>query len=206
MVSPSMFIRSEWEDANSGLEFHQALNVVIRMEPNQNNTFNKRSFFIPDGRRPIGQGMELWRGIFQSIRPTFQKLIVNIDLATAVMYREGPLMGLCMEYFSNIPNIGPNSFSGNTIPENRRVMLAKFISGLSVTVATTGDRPRVIRGLSKEGASTYRFNDRNGNSLTVAQYYTSIGRALQYPNVICVQVCLSSFGVSSLINDDVVCL
>ncbi|KAH9483501.1 Protein argonaute-2 [Psilocybe cubensis] len=166
-----------------------ALNVVIRMEPNQNNTFNKRSFFIPEGRRPIGKGMELWRGIFQSIRPTFQKLVVNIDLATAVMYREGPLINLCMEYFSaDVPNIGPKSFTANVLSEYRRVQLARFISGLSVTVATTGSKMRVIRGLSAEGASTYRFEAREGHSLTVAQYYKSIGMVLQYPDVLCVQL------------------
>ncbi|PPQ91938.1 hypothetical protein CVT25_000981 [Psilocybe cyanescens] len=185
------------ENYVNGLQSHDesvltaimALNVVIRMEPNQHNTFNKRSFFIPDGRRNIGGGMELWRGIFQSIRPTFQKLVVNIDLATAVMYREGPLFNLCMEYFPNIPNIGPRSFApANGFPENRRIMLQKFISGLSVTVATSGDKRRVIRGLSREGANVYRFTGRDGVSMTVAQYYQSIGRPLQFPDVICAQI------------------
>lgn len=139
--------------------------------------------------------MELWRGIFQSIRPTFQKLVVNIDLATAVMYREGPLFNLCMEYFPNIPNIGPRSFApANGFPENRRIMLQKFISGLSVTVATSGDKRRVIRGLSREGANVYRFTGRDGVSMTVAQYYQSIGRPLQFPDVICAQVRVYYFG------------
>jgi eukaryotic translation initiation factor 2C len=41
-----------------------------------------RSFYSPDlGRRqPLGEGLESWRGFYQSIRPTQMGLSLNIGM------------------------------------------------------------------------------------------------------------------------------
>jgi eukaryotic translation initiation factor 2C len=169
-----------------------ALNVVIRMEPNQTYPFNKRSFFTPQDKRNIGGGMEVWRGIFQSIRPTIGRLVVNVDLATGVMYKEGPLIPLCIEFLNRPPNTHPAQLlsPGNNpnFTERDRIRLSKFLSGLRVLVSTTGTKPRVIRGLSTVGANAHQFESHAGTTTNVAQYFQSLGRPLQFPTVICVQI------------------
>ena len=163
------------------------------MEPNQIHPFNRRSFYIPDGRKDIGGGIELWRGIFQSVRPTVDRLIVNIDLSTGMMYKEGPLLNLCIDFFGLKSNTSPNEkLSGTTIKDIQRVRLQKFLSGVRVKVPSTGDRERVVRGLSKEGANRLTFRTQAGVDMTVAQYFQSLGVLLKYPGVICALVRLLS--------------
>ena len=179
----------------------KALNVAVKMEPNQLHPFNKRSFFIPDGRKDIGGGIELWRGIFQSVRPTVGRLIVNIDLSTGMMYKEGPLLNLCIDFFGRPANTSPNTIlSGTNIRDIERHKLQKFLSGVRVKVSTTGDKERVVRGLSREGADRLTFETQAGVQMTVAQYFQSLGTPVQYPGVICalVRLLLPSPTYSSL--------
>ena len=171
----------------------KALNVAVKMEPNQIHPFNRRSFYIPDGRKDIGGGIELWRGIFQSVRPTVGRLIVNIDLSTGMMFKEGPLLNLCIDFFGRAPNTSPNAIlAGTGIRDIERHKLQKFLSGVRVKVSTTGDKERVIRGLSKEGADKLTFKTQEGVQMTVAQYFQSLGRPVLYPAVICALVGLLS--------------
>jgi eukaryotic translation initiation factor 2C len=166
-----------------------ALNVAVKMKPNQIHPFNKRSFYIPDGRQDIGGGIELWRGIFQSVRPTLNHLIVNIDLSTGMMYKEGPLLNLCIDFFERPADTSPNILlAGARLRDHERMKLQKFLSGVRVKVATTGDKERVVRGLSKEGADGLYFETRPGVRITVAQYFQSLNMPLQYPSVICALV------------------
>lgn len=159
------------------------------MEPNQIHPFNKRSFYIPDGRKDIGGGIELWRGIFQSVRPTVDRLIINIDLSTGMMYKEGPLLNLCIDFFGRAPHTSPDIIlAEGRIRDIERNRLQKFLSGVRVRVPTTGDRERVVRGLSNRGANTLTFDTQAGGKMTVAQYFQSIGMPLRYPSVICVLV------------------
>lgn len=47
---------------------------------------NSRSVFTPVGKRPVPSGggvYELWRGFFQSVRPSINRLIVNVDSVAA---------------------------------------------------------------------------------------------------------------------------
>lgn len=39
-----------------------------------------RSFHYPDSRKRLGEGLESWRGFFQSMRPTQMGLSLNVGL------------------------------------------------------------------------------------------------------------------------------
>ena len=69
----------------------QALNIVVRMEPSLHYPSNKNSFVPIQEPRPIGGGIELWRGHFQSVRPAIGRMLINVDISTGVMYRSGSL-------------------------------------------------------------------------------------------------------------------
>ena len=170
-------------------------NVVIRMEPttNPHYTSNVRSFLTDRENRDIGGGLVLWRGYFQSIRPAVGRMLINVDISTGVMYKPGNLLHLCMQFFGrNDPNIlAPR----RGLPDHERVKLQRFLTGIRIftinpeTGVTNTTRPRIVKRVSTTGASDLTFSLRVGEQMTVAQYFrNTYGHALQYPDVICVEV------------------
>jgi len=158
------------------------------MNPILKYPFDKRSFYTRQDRKDIGHGLELWRGIFQSVRPTINRLILNIDLKAGVMYKEGPLLSLCLDFFGKLDASPTALFSLDIFPIKKRLELKRFLVGLRVQTPTTGAKLRTIRGLSDLGAETHTFLARSGTQTTVAQYFASLGHQLRYPSVICIQV------------------
>jgi len=156
------------------------------MQPNLNYPFNTRSFFTPGGKKDINAGLELWQGYFQSLRPSQNRMYVNIDISTGVMYKPMKLIGLCLEFFrrNNPQDLGK-------MPDADRVRLQRFIANVRVeTKYGKRDRVHVIKKISRESARTYRFNTSDGNSTTVENYFKTLGITLQYPLLPCVEVIL----------------
>ncbi len=161
------------------------------MEPNLRFPFNVRSFFTPEGARPIGGGIELWRGFFQSIRPGPSRLFLNLDIATCMMFRTGSLIDLCLDFFDRQDLMRGNFaqfLSPNGLSERERIRLQKFLLNLKVTVsATTKDRKRSISRISDRGASAIHF-DYQGQNVTVARYFQLQGHQVRFPQMFCVEV------------------
>ena len=169
---------------------NKALNVAIRMAPNQKYPFNTRSFFTEDGKRPLRGGVELWRGYFQSIRPSMGKMIVNLDISTGLMYKPGPLINLCLDFFGK-PD--PNFLSPKRgLPDRERLRLQRFISGLRIITShgpSGRAQTRVIRKLSSAGASGQKFTMRENGEISVADYFRVHARkTLKFPDLLCVEV------------------
>lgn len=165
-----------------------ALNLVIKEDPSQKFPTKGRSFFTPEGSKKIMGGLELWRGYFQSMRPAVGRLLVNVDISTGLMYQAGPLIGLCLE-FLKIKN--PAQLSSQ-MPDHLRRDLGRFITGVRVQTRDAAGgavRSRVVRKLSRQGASEVTFQDRDGHVRTVARYFQDAsGRPLRYPALLCVEV------------------
>ncbi|KAF8197479.1 argonaute-like protein [Pholiota molesta] len=165
------FIQAKQSADNDVLTAITALNIVIRMDPNMQYPFNVR-------QKAIGGGLELWRGYFQSVRPSQGSMYINLDIATGVMYKPGPLLELCMEHLG-VRNGNPNSLSPNArppLPDRERIRLQRFISGMRITTGYTGStKTFVIKRVTTEGASGIVFPLRDGGSIS-------------FPNVICVEV------------------
>lgn len=168
---------------------HQVLNVVVRMQPTIRYPFNVRSFFTSHEKEPIGGGLELWRGYFQSVRPAIGKIVINVDISTGVMYKSGPLIDLCLQFLgkNNVTALAP----GQGLPERERLRLQRFVANLRVTTqhGPLADRPRVIRKLTQVGASQLSFTPRDGPAITVARFFQqTYNRQVRYPNIICAEV------------------
>ncbi|KAJ7459186.1 argonaute-like protein [Mycena galericulata] len=203
------FIDGDQSHDNTVLTAITALNVVIRMEPTMSYPFNVRSFFTNRETKDIGAGLELWRGYFQSIRPAMGKMLINVDISTGTMYKHGPLLRLCLEY---IGKGDPNALSPKRgLPaccifcvfdigvdcsgqDRERLRLQRFISGIRVLTTHAGptgevQTPRVIKKLSTAGASSLTFQMREGQTMTVADYFQNTqNKPLQFPDVICCEV------------------
>ncbi|GKD43422.1 PAZ domain-containing protein, partial [Tanacetum coccineum] len=65
----------------------QALDVVLRESASKDREIVGRSLFHADfGRGPLGDGIEYWKGFYQSLRPTQMGLSLNIDMAARAFY------------------------------------------------------------------------------------------------------------------------
>ncbi|KAL0575953.1 hypothetical protein V5O48_006023 [Marasmius crinis-equi] len=185
------FIHGDQSHDNVVLTAITALNVVIRMEPTMNYPFNVRSFFTDRERKDIGLGLEVWRGYFQSARPGINRMLINVDISTGLMYKPGPLISLCLEFFKrdNPRILSPT----HGLPDRDRVKLSRHISGMRVSIASGDPKSaaltRVVKKLSNAGANALTFNLRDGGSMTVADYFKKQrNRPLQYPEILCVEV------------------
>ncbi|KAJ7129589.1 Piwi domain-containing protein, partial [Mycena epipterygia] len=108
-------------------------------------------------------------------------------------YKHGPLLRLCLEY---IGKNDPNALSPKRgFPDRERLRLQRFISGIRVLTTHAGpggsevQTPRVIKKLSTAGASALTFQMREGQTMTVSDYFQNTqNKPLQFPDVICCEV------------------
>lgn len=163
----------------------EALNIAIRTDVISRYPTNSKSFFVPSQRRDIGGGVELWRGYFQSVRPAANRLLVNVDVTTAMMYKSGPLLDVCLSFFDARDPRALMPRHGLT-PRKLRA-LSNFLLNLPVR-ATHNNRSRTIKGVSAAGARDLTF-DFNGQQTSITAYYQiQENRTLTFPDVICAKV------------------
>lgn len=191
------FVAGQQSQDNHVLTAIMALNVVVRMEPSSKYPFNVRSFFTSRETRDIGGGIHLWRGYFQSVRPAIGRMIVNVDISTGMMYKPGPLIDLCLDFFGGPRN--PNRLSPTqSFPDRERLRLQRFLSGVRIVTPHTGangSHARVIKKLTSAGANALSFTMRGtGAVMTVSNYFAQHANiTLRFPGVICVEVGSGAF-------------
>jgi eukaryotic translation initiation factor 2C len=160
------------------------------MDPSFKFPLRGKSFFIKElGSQLIGAGIELRRGLFQSLRPGIERGFLNVDVTTAMMYRTGNLLELCIDVAEVPYNSGATFFTPGhaNYRDDRRRLVESFITGVKVLVPTTGNRARPVRALTSQGANTINF-DLDGKKTTVAAYFQKLGHQVSTPQVICAQV------------------
>lgn len=167
----------------------QALNVVIRMMPMQTYPFNSRTFFTEVGKKPLKGGVELWRGYFQSVRPAIERILINIDISTGLMYQGGPLIHVALAFLGG----GTNPHTLASLSPTDRLKLQRFLIGVRIETKLTGfpkgpTITRTIKGLTDVGAHEKRFITHDGSTITVAEYCARQNQPLQYPRLLCVEV------------------
>ncbi|KAL0580091.1 hypothetical protein V5O48_001950 [Marasmius crinis-equi] len=139
--------------------------LLIKQHPNKTNPHNARAYFTENDTRLVpNSGLELWRGYFQSVRPTIGRLLINVDTTIAAVYRAGPLEELAMQYLNS------NNARGLDIPRSSPAFkaLESFLKKVKIITKHT-KRTKTIRALEPK-AGEYKFTDRNGIEVSVAEY------------------------------------
>ncbi|QRW25262.1 protein argonaute 2 [Rhizoctonia solani] len=150
-----------------------AVNVVVRMDPILRYPFNARSFFTNKEVRPIGGGIELWRGYFQSVRPGMASMLINIDISTGAMHSPGPMIGGLSDR--------------DRLKLERLLVGVRFVTTHRERSGQVSNRPKVIRRITSQGADTLLFTNSEGNEITVAHYFQTLGINLSFPRYTCVE-------------------
>ncbi|KAG9005746.1 hypothetical protein FRB94_001312 [Tulasnella sp. JGI-2019a] len=170
------------------------LNVAVAMHPGENSKFsnNGKSFFVPTGAKNIGSGLSLWRGFFQSVRPTLSRMVINVDISTGLMYMEGNLLDVCKSFFRR----SEQGFVCLTVPmrEADRRNLSKFLDNVKIITSQSNSaesamKPRGIKRILPTSSKLTTFKLKDGKEQTVQQYYeTTYGKKLKFPDTVCVEV------------------
>ncbi|TMW58188.1 hypothetical protein Poli38472_011776 [Pythium oligandrum] len=164
----------------------QALDIVLRYSAALRYTMVGRNLYSAAGAVPIGEGAMAWRGYFQSLRPTQNRLVLNLDLSTTAFVREMEVLDFVAEVVA--------TRQSNAVPQSLRphqyAAVNKAIRGVKVE---TTHRPGVrrtyrVNGLSPKSAAETFFEDDNGRRQSVAQYFAQHYRALRYPQLPCLHV------------------
>ncbi|PAV23570.1 argonaute [Pyrrhoderma noxium] len=135
----------------------QALNLLLQYANQlQHPVYGKNKFFLERGKRIHDQGLELWKGFYFSLRPTLRRLILNIDMSTAVMYPDGPLLDFVMHQLGERDIKRIIGFKNTDLRGNSAwSRLNGILYGLKIVQKGTGV-VRTIKGLY-ERAGEYEF-------------------------------------------------
>ncbi|KAK6153233.1 hypothetical protein DH2020_012872 [Rehmannia glutinosa] len=176
-----MFLQGRQADAPQ--EALQVLDIVLRELPTSRYCPVGRSFYSPDvGRRqPLGEGLESWRGFYQSIRPTQMGLSLNIDMSSTAFIEPLPVIDFVTQLLNR-------DVSARPLSDADRVKLL-------LTVLHFGSHIELLNGfvlflLSELALVSVRFPvDGRGTMKSVVEYFReTYGFVIQHTQWPCLQV------------------
>ncbi|EEF36112.1 protein argonaute 1 [Ricinus communis] len=180
-----LFLQGRQADAPQ--EALQVLDIVLRELPTTRYCPVGRSFYSPDlGRRqPLGEGLESWRGFYQSIRPTQMGLSLNIDMSSTAFIEPLPVI----DFVNQLLN---RDVSSRPLSDADRVKIKKALRGVKVEVTHRGNMRRKYRisGLTSQATRELTFPvDERGTMKSVVEYfYETYGFVIQHTQWPCLQV------------------
>ncbi|PIA35484.1 hypothetical protein AQUCO_03500088v1 [Aquilegia coerulea] len=180
-----LFLQGKQSDAPQ--EALQVLDIVLRELSSKNYTPVGRSFYSRSlmGRQRLGEGVESWRGFYQSIRPTQMGLSLNIDVSSTAFIEPLPVV----DYVSQLLNI---NVLQRTLSDRDCVKIRKALRGVKVQITYRGNMRRKYRifGLTSLETRNLTFSvDERGTIKSVVQYFQEMyGYDIQHTRLPCLQV------------------
>ncbi|XP_044377492.1 protein argonaute 12 [Triticum aestivum] len=162
----------------------QALDIALRECPTTKYVSISRSFFSQSFEHggAIGNGVECWRGYYQSLRPTQMGLSLNIDISATAFYKAQAVMDFAVEYL-NIRD------ASRPLIDQDRIKLKKALRGIRVEATHRTDKTirYKITSLSSAPLKELMF-DQDGVRVSVVQYFKKqYNYSLKYINWPCLQ-------------------
>nr|GEY29069.1 PAZ domain-containing protein [Tanacetum cinerariifolium] len=128
----------------------QALDVVLQESASKDCEIVGRSLFHTDfGRGPLGDGIESWKGFYQSLRPTQMGLSLNIDISARAFYEpkikvKRALKGVRVEKWNRKPWLkGKDSMIGRLVGREKYDVQLRF-PALPAIQAGTDAKPTYL--------------------------------------------------------------
>ncbi|PSR89903.1 Protein argonaute like [Actinidia chinensis var. chinensis] len=160
------FLRSRQLDIPQ--EIIQVLDVVLRSAPSNNYTVVGRSFFSPKlgGIGDLGDGLQYWKGFYQSLRPTQMGLSLNVDMSARAFY-EPILVHDFVRKYCNVRDLT------RPLSDQDRVRVKRALKGIKVEILyREGGRRYKISSVSAQPISQLMFScDDTGARTSVVQYF-----------------------------------
>ncbi|KAL6636748.1 hypothetical protein ACP70R_024320 [Stipagrostis hirtigluma subsp. patula] len=178
------FLRGRQRDMPQ--ETIQVLDVVLRESPSWNYVTVSRSFFSTSfgHRGDIGEGLECWRGYYQSLRPTQMGLSLNIDISATSFFKPVTVIKFVEEFLCIRDTSRPLS-------DRDRVKIKKALRGVRIETSHQQDQIRryKITGITPIPMGQLIFPvDEQGTRKTVVQYFwDKYNYRLKYASWPCLQ-------------------
>ncbi|KAG6856712.1 hypothetical protein H0H87_001501 [Tephrocybe sp. NHM501043] len=137
-----------------------ALNVVLSSHPNRSGgsgvMVGRNRFFFPSESAPtnLGGGLEAWKGFYSSVRPTYNQLMVNVNVCTTAFYTPGNLARAMID-FQNF------SFGARA---------NAFAKGVRVKTLHLGYK-KTVKGLASFNSRQHSFDSEEFGRVTVETYF-----------------------------------
>ncbi|KAI9449778.1 Piwi-domain-containing protein [Russula earlei] len=170
------------------------LQIVVRQAPMlKTNTFNNRSVFTPSNKKSLSGGFNIWNGFFQSVRPTLQGLVINVDVSHAIVYEEAPVLEWACTFLSKFASRRQRVQVQDLerLAEGDIKLLKTVLKGVRVTVSVPAGR-RLARPIKDLVLNVGNYQFMQGEQeTTINDYYDEkYGYRLRYPRLfgICVNV------------------
>ena len=180
------------------------LDHLLREGPSRNKRFIpvRRQFFVRDGQRQsLGGGVEVFRGVYQSLRlAEGKRCIVNLDVANCCFWSPTTLVAAVIAKMKLrdaqgiVQECRPKPDNGTTKSSNFHKLLAKTFRKVTVKAVYPGnpypDKVWTIKDFSVKTPGQEKIEMRgedgkpNGQKKTIAQYFMhKYNVSLQYPNL-----------------------
>ncbi|KAI3676986.1 hypothetical protein L1987_86603 [Smallanthus sonchifolius] len=143
----------------------QALDVVLRESASNGREVVGRSLFSPEfGKGLLGDGIEYWKGFYQSLRPTQMGLSLNIDMSARAFYEPRLASDFVKEFL--------NKDISRPLTDQERQKVKRALRGVRVEVR----RPDYLRrykfqDLTRQPVNQLTFPDETGATISVVQYF-----------------------------------
>ncbi|KAG0216514.1 hypothetical protein BGX28_000028 [Mortierella sp. GBA30] len=192
------FLQGKSSMTNNCLTAIMALDVLIHHKPAMLYSTVGASFFTPNGKQVLSGPVEVWRGYYQSMRPTKGKMMVNVDVAATTFFQPGSLLEIVIKILG-LASPADLRRTGAAINWQK---VERLIKGLRVTVThrERAKRSFKIMKLTSTSARDTKFtldaSPGEGSStapvereINVATYFKeTYGLTLQFPTLPCVSV------------------
>ncbi|KAH7889904.1 Piwi-domain-containing protein [Phlebopus sp. FC_14] len=162
------------------------IQLILRQAPNLRYANNVKSFFTRQaGSKRLGGGLEVYKGFYQSVRPTAGQLLVNIDVSAGVMYQEGPLLDVALAVMGavNVRNLA--------LPEGAPQFnqLRRFFKGVFVNFLHRKGRKKVVGIVPRAGYVEFeREKDSITQTCNIQQYFREVYNRNINPDLFGVQL------------------
>ncbi|KAG0225299.1 hypothetical protein BGW42_004511, partial [Actinomortierella wolfii] len=162
----------------------QALNVAITHEAVSRFVSRGNSIFFPNEARSVGGGVEVWKGLFQALKPGRDgKMFANIDVAVCAFLQGGNAANVIM-------GILPREFRGR-LDQRDQVKLDRLLRSATFTVTHRGEKFKKrykVAKVSSQGAQDLLF-EKDGRKVSVQDYFEQAYHCnLRYPQLPCLGV------------------
>ncbi|KAF9357352.1 Eukaryotic translation initiation factor 2C [Mortierella sp. NVP85] len=188
------FIERKSGLTNNILSCIMALDIVIRHKPALLHETIGRSFFTPEGKQLLSGPLEVWRGFYQSARPSIGRMMINLDLSATAFFQSGSLLEMVLK----ILGLRHTDDLRRTTPPINWQKVEKTIRGLRITTRHRAQSSRALKisKLTPNSASVTTFKltvQKNGDDApsevetTVENYFKdTYSIRLQFPMLPCV--------------------
>ncbi|CAI9268399.1 unnamed protein product [Lactuca saligna] len=162
----------------------QALDVVLREAAsiNDRQIIGRSLFSAEFGKGVLGDGIEYWKGFYQSLRPTQMGLSLNIDMSARAFYETKLVTEFVGEF------LGKDLM--RPLSDQERIKVKRALKGVRVEVRRADYMRRYkVQALTVQPTNQLTFPvDDTGKTMSVVQYFREkYNIHLRYPHLPAIQ-------------------